>query len=146
MFFLTMPKFPKPTYDFFNSDVPLTKQVFSNLEAFKESKKAVKSGIVTVDDIMLLIQSNIVQFYNELVAQFFGPEPVDGERIYRREVVDSVIEDYIPHYKYLFQTLKQLGLVGVCGRGYTFESPRLKMAEQQHDRWIHITFHLMISA
>jgi hypothetical protein len=125
-----------------NITYPLNASVFQTEEDYKEALQAVKSKQITVEDVQLLITNNVKQLYNSLVAFFFGSEQINHNNIFKREIVIEKLNEYCKHDSHLFHILLQNDLIGVCGRGYTFEVPRFKHNEEEYNRIIELNFML----
>lgn len=122
----------------------MNENIFSNKSAFQEAVQAVKEKKVTVNEIKNAIDHSIICFYNELVSSYFGGKNVNSENIYRKESLEKLIQEEYPQSKQYFGILKENGLIGVCGRGYTFESPKLNTTSLE-ENFINVIFYKQIS-
>ncbi|MCY9594124.1 hypothetical protein PC41400_14580 [Paenibacillus chitinolyticus] len=118
----------------------VTEKVFESKTQFKKAIQAVKNKVLNTEDVILLINANIYNLYNSLVSHFFGGGPVNQENIYKQNLVIEYIEEYEPRNKHLFYILIENGLIGVCGRGFTFESDRINQPQSEYERMIEIIF------
>ncbi|OME55418.1 hypothetical protein BSK59_13145 [Paenibacillus odorifer] len=120
---------------------PLTKQVFRSEEDYKEALRAVKEKVITIEELEILININVFELYNSIVSHFFGGEKINHENIYKRDIVHEYIEEFCPLFKRYFGILTNNGIIGVCGRGYTFDSERLKQSKEDYETMINVYFH-----
>lgn len=118
----------------------LNKNIFATKEDYKEAKEAIKDKVLTIEELEIQINANIINLYNSIVSHFFGGEPIDHENIYKRDVVHEYINEFCPQYQRFFPILLQNGLIGVCGRGYTLDSKRLKQTKEEYDIMINTMF------
>lgn len=107
-------------------------------------KLAMKQGKITIADLHILALSELAQCYNDLKSRIRCAGYGDGENdIIHRDRIDKWLADEVQYNSNIynaFSSLKENGYIGVCGRGYLFNNPRITLTENQNKRLEELLF------
>lgn len=127
----------------------MNKRKFFTPEENAEIKSAIKAKKMTLDDINLLIKSDLQDIYNTLLSSLYSRKIsnsliyIDDDSIIYKHVVDDILECYnIPFWK--FHILIEEKYVTLNGRGYTFEKPAIKLTNTEYERLLYLTYDIGI--
>lgn len=123
----------------------LSPEILGGKEKLKQLKERIKSNEITLSDIRLIVRSNIIDFYNDLIEYFNanGRKLIQNGAIYDRQIIEHYIErnewSNKNCWKYL-QICKENDLIGVCGSGYTFNYDKLSVSSEEYIRLSHLIY------
>ena len=108
-------------------------------------RQNIKSGTMTVDDVRLMVKTELSNIYNTVLSSLYGRKitdcttAVDSDSIIYKHVIDDILSCYnIPFWK--FHSLIEEGYITLCGSGYTFNHDALDLTESEYDRLMYLTY------
>lgn len=114
-------------------------------------KQYLKAGMITLDDIHIIVKNELNSVYNTILSGLYGlritdsPISIDSDSVIYKHVIDDVLFCFdIPFWK--FHTLIEEGYVTTCGRGYTFNHDAMSLTENEYNRLMYLTYELEIIA
>jgi len=114
-------------------------------EYFKfDAKKAVQKKLCTTADLRLLVEQDMQVLHYDIVVRIRCAnnfEDITENYIYPRHY----IEKWVPEDKYyLFGMLKESGVIGTCGRGYTIRQQTKQFTEEEHSRLDYMNWDMIL--
>ena len=108
-------------------------------------RQNIKSGTMTVDDVRLMVKTELSNIYNTVLSSLYGRKitdcttAVDSDSIIYKHVIDDILSCYnIPFWK--FHSLIEEGYITLCGSGYTFNRDALDLTEAEYNRLDYLTY------
>ena len=108
-------------------------------------RQNIKAGAMTVDDVMLMVKTELSNIYNTVLSSLYGRKitdsttAIDSDSIIYSHVIDDILSCYnIPFWK--FHSLIEEGYITLCGSGYTFNRDAMTLTESEHDRLDYLTY------
>ena len=109
-------------------------------------QKALKEKKITLSDIKLIALSELQQCYNSIKSHLWGIYLENPDNIIYRNHIYNYLEreeSYNRNIYKSFDVLKNIGYIGVCGRGFTFENPKIELSEDQYNRLTKVLFEIL---
>ena len=121
----------------------LNEECFNNMDHFNYAIDLVENEIINVEDVELLINSNINRLYADLRA-YFWYDGSDWNSIYEKDNVINYIKKWygknIEKWMHYFNILIDNNLISNCGSGYMFDQDLLNRSEQDWKRTVDLRF------
>ena len=121
-----------------------TRKFFSPAEV-SLIRQNIKSGVMTVDDVRLMVKTELSNIYNTILSSLYGIKitdsttAIDSDSVIYKHVIDDILSCYnIPFWK--FHSLIEEGYITLCGSGYTFNRDALDLTEAEYDRLMYLTY------
>ena len=108
-------------------------------------RQNIKSGTMTVDDVRLMVKTELSNIYNTILSSLYGIKitdsttAIDSDSIIYKHVIEDILSCYnIPFWK--FHSLIEEGYITLCGSGYTFNRASMTLTESEYDRLDYLTY------